>query len=241
MFNQMKVKAAMLGFVSASTLLGMAAQAAPINLLTNGSFEADGGSLTGWATAGTQEVFAPAAVVTNVTTSCCFGEAVPVDTVVGGSPDAAGTHGVYFVDDLAHQTLDQALFLAAGKYEVGFDAYSPFNGFANGGDALFSAKIAGIQFANYTVHTQNSPGVWFHFSTLADVLTSGVYGVTFEYQTFGGVSADVVIDRAYIAASDGDGDGIPIGPVPVPEPATLVLMGLGLIAAGVARRRKRTA
>jgi hypothetical protein len=214
----------------ASLMLGGVAIAAPINLLTNGSFES---GLTGWSTSGTQLSFPPAAVVTNGTTPCCFGEAVPADTVVGGSPDAAGTHGVYFVDDLANQVLSQSIFLSAGSYEIGFDAYAPFNGFSNAGDALFNGTIAGVELANYSVHAQNNPGTWVHFSGIANVLAAGSYSVAFTYKTFGGASADVVIDRAYIAEST-EGGGTPIG---IPEPLSVALFGFGLVAMRAVRRR----
>lgn len=201
------------------------------NLLTNGSFES---GLTGWSVGGTQgQGYLPSVVVTNGVSGCCFGEAVAADSVVGGSPDAAGTHGVYFVDDLANQTLTQSVFLAAGNYEIGFDAYAPLNGFNNVGDAFFNAVIAGINLANYTVHTQNLPQQWVHFSGIANVLTAGLYDVSFNYVTSMVPAADVVIDRVYIAASDAD-NGTPVG---VPEPASLALIGAALAALGCARRK----
>ena len=65
------------------------AHSAVVNLLTNGSFESD---LTGWALGGTQSSFVPR-VVTYGNPACCYGEVVPASTIVGGSPDPAGTHG----------------------------------------------------------------------------------------------------------------------------------------------------
>ena len=211
-------------------LVGVA-HASPINLVTNGSFES---GLSGW-TVGGGGAFPVAAVQTNA--ACCFGEFVPNDNIVGGSPDAAGNHGVYFVDDFAHQTLSQTVALTAGSYEVGFDAYSPFNGFNNAGDAAFHGTIAGVPLANYTVHG-STPGVWIHFSGLASVLADGNYSVAFDFQPAArGAAADVVIDRVYIMASDANG-GTPIGNEQVPEPATLSLLALG--SAGLAAvRRKR--
>jgi PEP-CTERM putative exosortase interaction domain len=204
------------------------------NLVTNGSFET--GNLTGWTVGGNNTGYPPAVVSTN--SSCCFGESVPADSLMGVSPDSGGTKAVYFVDDHANQTLTQSIFLTAGNYEIGFDAYAPLNGFANPGDAQFSSTIAGVQLVNYSVHDQNDPGAWLNFSGVATVLTSGYYNVDFDFQTLGGRSADVLIDRVYVVATDKTG-GIPItGSVPEPGVYAMMVAGLSLLGF-VARRRKQ--
>ena len=212
------------------TLLAGIANAGP-NLVVNGSFES---GLTGWSISGSQISWLPT-VVNYGAPACCFGEIVPTDNAPSLTPDPVGTHGVYFVDDVARQVLGQSVFLTAGSYRIGFDAYAPLNGFNNTGDAFFRGTIAGVTLASYTVKTQNAPQIWFNYSGLANVLADGVYSVTFEYNTSLVPSADVVIDRAYILAVDEDG-GTDIGRVP--EPTTLALLGLGLAGLGFSRRKQ---
>lgn len=204
------------------------------NILQNGSFE---DALNYWTIGGTNTGYPPAVIVTDGSTGSAFGEAIPADTIVGGSPDPAGTYGVYFVDDYSFQSLTQSVFLDVGSYEIGFDVYLPRNGYNNPGDATFDGAIASITLADFTVKGDVLPITeWVHFDGLASVTTAGVYEADFNFETFGGASADVVIDRVYIIESDEPG-GIPINAIP--EPATMLLFGFGLLGlTGVSRRKK---
>lgn len=217
--------------IAASTALG--AQAAP-NLVANGSFEA---GLAGWTIGGTDAGFDPAAIFYGAAQPYpqgAFGEAVPADNSASASPDAPGERAAYFVDDFAtNQSLSQQVFLNAGDYEIGFSAYAPANGFANAGDARFSGTVAGITLANYLVST-GPVTTWQAFSGNATVAVSGLYTVSFTFNTNLNPSKDVVIDRVYIVASD-DGGTV------IPEPAGVALLGLGVGLAGFAARRRKAA
>jgi PEP-CTERM motif len=219
-----------LGIVAISVVWAMPARAA--NILINGSFES---GLTGWIQGGTYSGYPVSVIVTDGSTGSAFGEAVPADTIVGGSPDLAGTHGAYFVDDLANQFLTQSVWLEPGTYEVGFDTYSPRNGYDNHYDAYFSGAVVNVILADYSVH-DSAPAVWLHYSGLASVSAAGSYDASFAFQTLGVPAADVVVDRVYITASTEDG-GTPIPPA-VPEPASLLLLATGLVGAARAWKKR---
>ncbi|MDD5481054.1 PEP-CTERM sorting domain-containing protein [Rhodoferax sp.] len=188
------------------------------NLLTNGSFES---GLAGWTiTGGGSDPVS----VKNYGNSF-YGETVLADSSVSLSPDAAGAKAIYFVDDVAYQTLTQTVTVAtAGSYSVGFSTYAPANGWANAHDAAFSASIGGN-----TIFSSNISGMpittWEAKSGLVN-LTAGSHDISFTFTPTGAAGKDLVIDRVYLVAA----------PVPEPETYAMLLAGLGVL--GWARRRQ---
>lgn len=200
------------------------------NMLTNGSFE---NGFAGWT-------LAPGTLPFNATTitygaaaaypNGAFGEAVPADNAAGNlGYDAVGEHAAYFVDDFARpETLTQQVSLVNGtEYTFGFDAYLPANGFANAGEATFSATFGGVTFANFNVSAGTAQN-WTHYSGNAIAGGTGLADFVFSFSTNLSPSKDVVIDRVYLAAA-------------VPEPETYAMMLAGLAAMGFVARRRRAA
>lgn len=218
---------------AAAAALAVAGSAnAAVNLVTNGSFES---GTFAWTYSGSGADVGPGqhpATIISYNNNLgypagAFGELIPPDNSVSGSPDAVGTHAAYFVADASTETLSQTVFLDVGVYTIGFSVYIPRNGFNNSGNASFVGKIAGQTLATFDVDS-STPGVWKSYSGLANITTAGNYTTSFEFSSGRAPAGDFVVDRAYIVAGDA-----------VPEPATWGLMILGFGGAGAMLRRRR--
>lgn len=232
------------------------ANAAAINLVTNGSFEGPtAGTPTGWSVGGSAfDGYVPVTIAYNQTGSYpngAQGEAVPADNAITLSPDPAGLNGVYFVSDEAKNlSLYQYVYLTPGSYDIGFDSYDTHNGNAQPHDATLTAEIAGVQLADFSLSSV-SPGSWGSYTGEAKIQTAGNYLVSFVFNTpdtpanpdpsnpNGEYNAkDVVIDRAYVIAAIDNG-GTPIQNA-VPEPASWLLLIAGGVIVALGRRCLKT-
>jgi hypothetical protein len=206
------------------------AASASTNLLTNGSFEADGGSFNGWTLTGTVGDTTPAVVIPFGSSSQypggAFGEPIPAGPGTSHSSDAVGTHAAYFVSDFTTETLSQTVHLDAGTYTIGFSLYTPQNGLNNPVDALFSGTVAGQTLQSGSVSALPAT-TWTNFTQTVQIATAGDYTTSFVFQTNGYPAKDIVVDQAFIS------------PGAVPEPMSWALMIMGMGSLGVAMRAQR--
>lgn len=206
---------------SAILLAASLAQAAP-NLLTNGSFES---GLTSWTATSTPATYQPVAIMYGP--GAAFNETVLADNATSQSPDLVGARAAYFVDDSAVQSLRQTFnVVTPGAYSVGISLYAPANGHRNPDNALFSVKVDSSSLISTSVSTM-TPQVW---TPVSNVLNLGVGSHVFDitFSTAGGVSKDLIADRAYVTMSA----------VPEFNTAGLMLIGLALMG-GITRLGRR--
>ena len=217
---------------------GTAARATTINYITNGSFESNttngnSYSFANWTVAGTDGSgpgYGPEVFVTDGTTAGRYGDKVVSDNATSPYPnsDKAGNYAVYFVDDAATETLTQTIYLTAGIYEVGFDAYALASGFGNPNNATLNATIAGVTITSASVGSMTK-AAWTHYAANVTIYAAGYYSYTFQYKSGATTAKDVLVDDVYvISPSTLGGNG-----TYVPEPASLgvLAVGVGILAA----------
>ena len=196
-------------------LAGAGGAAHAATLLTNGDFEADGGSLNGWA------ITTTAAGNVGALTDSQYG---PCCGTTGSEPAYSSNHFATFDSGnvTGSATLSQSFGTVAGQtYALNFDL-----GAFGGGANTVDVTIQGMTHS-YTVNADNNNDTTFHPQTISFIGLGGAQTVSFGVTTVAD-NTDALLDNVTL-----------IGPNVVPEPATWALMVLGFGGAGAVLRRRR--
>jgi len=217
--------------LAAAAAMTVATPALAQNVVNNGSFE---NGLNGWNVTTTGGGTAPVVITYNNSSGYptgAFGEPIAPDNATSLSPDAVGTHTLYFSSDTASpHSISQLVNLIAGQtYNIGFDYYAPQNGINNPFDATLGFSLGGSQIGS--ILTAGSPSgtparTWLNFGTSFTATQSGPQNLALNFNGGGVTAADFAVDRVYLTAA-------------VPEPATWALMLIGFGGMGIAMRRRR--
>jgi hypothetical protein len=208
-----------LAAAAATAALGAAVQASGAELITNGDFEAGGGSLAGWTVtltgAGNADVLTAADYHT-----CCG--------TIGSEPAYSSNHFVEFGDAnvTGTETISQSFNTLAGhNYLISFDL-----GAFGAGSELVSFQV-GLFSDTLTANANNNNDTTFGNHSYLLTSTGGLKTISFSVTSFPD-NIDPILDNVSVL---GDAAG-------APEPGAWALMLTGFAAAGAAlRRRSNTA
>ena len=116
------------------------------------------------------------------------GVPAPTRNAAGPYPNAdkSGKQAAYVVDDVATETVSQAITVAkAGVCEVGFDLLATTSGAASPNDAAFTATAAGVTILQANASTI-AVNTWTHYAANANLPSPGPY--VFQFALSGGAA-----------------------------------------------------